>query len=97
MGECPPMLASKEHQHNLGHLQRDFPKEMEFLELKQENMTVADYTTKFEELFDYFPHCNGEGGECSTFVKFVHDLCLEKMQAIIYRDLPVSYSNEYTL
>ncbi|KHN32580.1 hypothetical protein glysoja_046915, partial [Glycine soja] len=30
-------------------------KEMEFLELKQGNMTVAEYAAKFEELVRYFP------------------------------------------
>ncbi|KHN06033.1 hypothetical protein glysoja_038002, partial [Glycine soja] len=30
-------------------------KEMEFLELKQGNMIVAKYATKFEELVRYFP------------------------------------------
>ena len=31
-------------------------KEMEFLELKQGNMIVVEYTAKFEELVRYFPH-----------------------------------------
>ena len=30
-------------------------KKMEFLELKQGNMTVAEYAAKFEELVRYFP------------------------------------------
>lgn len=34
-------------------------KEIEFLELKQGNMTVADCAAKFEELSRFFPHYNG--------------------------------------
>ena len=43
-------------------LEKSFPedvrykKEMEFLELKQGNMTVVENETKFEELVRYFPH-----------------------------------------
>ena len=37
-------------------------KEMEFLELKQRNMTVAKYATKLEEMVRYFPHYQGRGG-----------------------------------
>ena len=46
-------------------LEKYFPKdvrnknEMEFLELKQGNMTVAEYAAKFEELVRYFPHYQG--------------------------------------
>ena len=35
-------------------------KEMEFLELKQGSMTVAEYIAKFEELVRYFPIIKGE-------------------------------------
>ena len=35
-------------------------KEIEFLELKQESMTVAEYETRFENLVRYFPHYQGE-------------------------------------
>jgi len=35
-------------------------KEMEFLELKQGNMTMAEYAAKFEELVRYFPIIKGE-------------------------------------
>lgn len=34
-------------------------KEIEFLELKQGNMTIVESTTKFEELVRFFPHYNG--------------------------------------
>ena len=42
---------------------------MEFLELKQGNMTVAEYATKFKELVKYFPHYLGRNGESSKCVK----------------------------
>ena len=46
-------------------LEKYFPedvrnKKMEFLELKQRNMTVAEYAAKFEELVRYFPIIKGE-------------------------------------
>ena len=56
-------------------LEKYFPKdvrnkkEMEFLELKQGNMTVAEYATKFKELVKYFPHYLGRNGESSKCVK----------------------------
>lgn len=34
-------------------------KNIEFLELKKENMTIMDYATKFEELSRLFFHYNG--------------------------------------
>ncbi|XP_028214965.1 uncharacterized protein LOC114397031 [Glycine soja] len=49
-------------------------KEMEFLELKQGNMTVAEYAAKFEELVRYFPHYQGRDGESSKCVKFLNGL-----------------------
>ena len=49
-------------------------KEMEFLEVKQGNMTVAEYVARFENLVKYFPHYQGETDERSKCVKFVNDL-----------------------
>ncbi|XP_028246808.1 uncharacterized protein LOC114424153 [Glycine soja] len=49
-------------------------KEMEFLELKQGSMTVAEYAVKFENLVRYFPHYQGEAGERSKCMKFVNGL-----------------------
>lgn len=34
-------------------------KKIKFLELKQGNMTVAEYAVKFEELVKFYPHYNG--------------------------------------
>jgi len=60
-------------------------KEMEFLELKQGNMTVAEYAAKFEELVRYFPHYQGRDGESSKCVKFLNDLRSEVKQAVNYQ------------
>ena len=57
-------------------------KEMEFLELKQGNMTVAEYTAKFEELVRYFPHYQGRDGESSKCVKFLNGLRPVVKQAV---------------
>jgi len=47
---------------------------MEFLELKQGNMTMAEYAARFENLVRYFPHYQGDSGERSKCVKFVNGL-----------------------
>ena len=60
-------------------------KEMEFLELKQGSMTVAEYSAKFEELVRYFPHYQGMEGESSKCVKFLNGLRPEVKQAINYQ------------
>ena len=60
-------------------------KEMEFLELKQGNMTVAEYATKFKELVRYFPHYQGRDGESSKCVKFLNGLQPEVKQAVNYQ------------
>ncbi|XP_050894464.1 uncharacterized protein LOC127101169 [Lathyrus oleraceus] len=49
------------------------PKEIEFLELKQGNMSMVDYAAKFEELSRYCPQYNSVDVECSKCVKFVND------------------------
>nr|KYP57633.1 hypothetical protein KK1_003898 [Cajanus cajan] len=38
-------------------------KTREFLELKQGNMSVGEYTTKFNELLKYWPHYQNGGDE----------------------------------
>lgn len=43
---------------------------MEFLELKQGGMIVAEYSTKFEELVRYFSYYQGKAGERSNCMKF---------------------------
>lgn len=59
-------------------------KEIEFLELKQGNMTVAEYATKFEELVKFCPHYSGAVVEGSKCIKFENGLCPEIKQCIGY-------------
>ncbi|XP_028216617.1 uncharacterized protein LOC114398639 [Glycine soja] len=62
-------------------------KEMEFLELKQESMTMAEYATRFENLVRYFPHYQGEAGERSKCVKFVNGLRPEVKMKVNYHGI----------
>ena len=45
-------------------------KEVEFLNLKQENLSVAEYAAKFEELSRFCPYINAENAMVSKCVKF---------------------------
>lgn len=45
-------------------------KDIEFLELKQGNMTITDYAAKFEELSRLCSHYNGVEAEGSKCIKF---------------------------
>ncbi|RDX76402.1 hypothetical protein CR513_43605, partial [Mucuna pruriens] len=49
-------------------------KEMEFLELKQGNMSMENYSAKFDELLRYFSHYQNEDGERSKCVKFINEI-----------------------
>ena len=60
-------------------------KEMKFLELKQGNMIVAEYATKFKELVRYFPYYQGIDGESSKCVKFLNGLRPEVKQGLNYQ------------
>ncbi|XP_050919188.1 uncharacterized protein LOC127136699 [Lathyrus oleraceus] len=62
-------------------------KEIEFVELKQGNMTLADYASKFEELSRFFPHYNGVEAEMSKCIKFENGLHLEIKQFIGYQEI----------
>lgn len=62
-------------------------KEIEFQELKQENSSVADYASKFEELVKYCPHYNTAGSERSKCLKFVNGLRPEIKQGIGYQGI----------
>jgi hypothetical protein len=64
-------------------------KEIEFLELKQGNMSVADYAAKFEELSRFCPHYNVVGAEASKCVKFESGLRPEIKQFIGYQEIRV--------
>lgn len=62
-------------------------KEIEILELKQGNMSVVDYVTKFDELPRSHLHYNGVGAEGSKFIKFESGLRLEIKQFIRYQEI----------
>src|ERR1044072_1337507 len=73
-------------------LRRYFPedirgkKEIEFLELKQDNKTVSEYATKFTELAKYYAHyTNDADGEFSKCIKFENGLRDEIKQGIRYQ------------
>lgn len=62
-------------------------KETEFLEQKQENLTVAEYATKFEELVKFSTHYNGADADGSKCIKFKSDLRLEIKQGNKYQEI----------
>lgn len=62
-------------------------KEIEFLELKQGNMTADDNVAKFEELTRFCPYYNGVDAEDSGCVKFESDLRPEIKLLIEYYEI----------
>ncbi|XP_058758173.1 uncharacterized protein LOC131631395 [Vicia villosa] len=62
-------------------------KEVEFLELKQGNGTVAVYAAKFQELIKYCPHYNTANAERSKCLKFVNGLRHDIKKAIGYQQI----------
>ena len=62
-------------------------KEVEFLELKQGNGTVADYAARFQELIKYFSHYNTANAERSKCLKFVNGLRPDIKKAIGYQQI----------
>ncbi|XP_058763062.1 uncharacterized protein LOC131636474 [Vicia villosa] len=62
-------------------------KEVEFLELKQGNGTVAEYSAKFQELIMYCPHYNTMNAERSECLKFVNGLRHDIKKAIGYQQI----------
>ncbi|XP_058757900.1 uncharacterized protein LOC131631138 [Vicia villosa] len=74
-------------------LERYFPedvrgkKEIEFLELKQGNLTVAEYAARFEELVKYCPHYNTDAAMRSKCIKFENGLRPEIKQGIGYQKI----------
>ncbi|RDX77699.1 hypothetical protein CR513_42134, partial [Mucuna pruriens] len=52
-------------------------KQVEFLELKQRDDTVADYVSKFEALVRFYPTYEGAVYEEAKCVKFINGLCPE--------------------
>jgi len=74
-------------------LNRYFPedvrgkKEIEFLELKQGDMSVTEYAAKFVELAKFYPHYTAETVEFSKCIKFENGLCAEIKRAIGYQKI----------
>jgi hypothetical protein len=74
-------------------LNRYFPedvrgkKEIEFLELKQGDMSVTEYADKFVELAKFYPHYNVEIAEFSKCIKFENGLRAEIKRAIGYQKI----------
>jgi len=74
-------------------LSRYFPedvrgkKEIEFLELKQGDMSVTEYAAKFVELTKFYPHYNAETAEFSKCIKFENGLRAEIKWAIGYQKI----------
>ncbi|XP_058768504.1 uncharacterized protein LOC131642250 [Vicia villosa] len=62
-------------------------KEIEFLELKQRDLSVTEYPAKFVELAKYYPHYNEATAEFSKCIKFENGLCPDIKQAIGYQKI----------
>ena len=62
-------------------------KEIEFLELKQGDMTVTEYAAKFVELGKFYPHYTAETAEFSKCIKFENGLRADIKRAIGYQKI----------
>jgi len=62
-------------------------KEINFLELKQGSMSVAEYAEKFEELSRFCSYANAVGAESSKCIKFENGLCPEIKQFIGFHEI----------
>ncbi|XP_058726178.1 uncharacterized protein LOC131597500 [Vicia villosa] len=60
-------------------------KEVEFIELKQGNGTVAEYAARFQELIKYCSHYNTMNAERSKCLKFVNGPSHDIKKAIGYQ------------
>jgi hypothetical protein len=60
-------------------------KEVEFLNLKQENRSVAEYVAKFEELSRFCPYINAEDAMVSKCVKFESGLRPISISICVFR------------
>lgn len=76
-------------------LNRYFPedvrgkKEIEFLELKQGDMSVIEYAAKFVELAKFYPHYTAETAEFSKRIKFENGLRADIKRAISYQKIRI--------
>ena len=74
-------------------LRRYFPedvrgkKEIEFLELKQGDMSITKYAAKFVELAKFYPHYAAETAEFSKCIKFKNGLRADIKRAIGYQKI----------
>ena len=59
-------------------------KAREFLDLKQGDMSVGEYTSKFNELLQYWPHHRQEGTDEELCTFYENGLRLEIREAICY-------------
>lgn len=66
-------------------------KKIEFLELKQGNLMVAEYTAKFEELVKFCMHYNNVAAEGSKCIKFESELRLEIKQVVSYQEINIFF------
>ncbi|XP_025979699.1 uncharacterized protein [Glycine max] len=62
-------------------------KAREFLDLKQGNMSVGEYTTKFNELLQYWPQYQDARNEEDLCAQFENGLRLEIQQAVSYMQI----------
>ncbi|XP_050896157.1 uncharacterized protein LOC127102880 [Lathyrus oleraceus] len=64
-------------------------KEIEFLELKQGNLSITEYAAKFTESAKLYPHYDGANAEFSKCIKFENGLRLEIKKAVGYQKIRV--------
>ncbi|XP_058733474.1 uncharacterized protein LOC131605094 [Vicia villosa] len=57
-------------------------KEIEFLELKQGNMSVTEYVARFVELTKFYPHFDGANAEFSKCIKFENGCTLRSRRQL---------------
>ncbi|XP_050877867.1 uncharacterized protein LOC127081682 [Lathyrus oleraceus] len=62
-------------------------KEVEFLELKQGNLSFTEYASRFVELAKFHPHYSETTFEFSKFIKFENGLHPEIKQAVRYQQI----------
>ncbi|XP_058741098.1 uncharacterized protein LOC131613447 [Vicia villosa] len=64
-------------------------KEIEFLELKQGNMSETEYAAKFTELAKFYPYYEGAGAVFSKCIKFENGLRSEIKKDVGYQNIRV--------
>ncbi|XP_050875752.1 uncharacterized protein LOC127079413 [Lathyrus oleraceus] len=64
-------------------------KEIEFLELKEGNLSVTEYAAKFTELAKFYPHYDGANAEFSKCIKFENGLRPKIKKAVGYQNIRV--------